>query len=155
MPKESLTWSAPEFIYYEKRTGWNIGVAVAAAILILLGLWQRNFLLAVFIAIGGLLVIHWGGRKPETLTYTLSEKGLDIQGKKFYPMEGFTGFAIVDIADDTAELVLKTKRSINTYLKIIISPEDRTEMEDFLKDHVEAMEYEETFTEAITRFLRF
>ena len=155
MPEQSFTWSAPEFIYYEKRTGWNIGVAIVGALLILLAFVERNFLLAVFIAISSILVIYWGMRKPDMLTYTLSEKGLDIQGKKSYPMESFVGFAIVELSEDATEAVIKTKRSINTYLKLILPPEERTRIEEFLKDHVEAMEYEETFTEAITRFLRF
>lgn len=157
MTNESITWRAPEFLYYEKGRVWSIGVALIAAVLILIALWQANFLLAMFVAVGGILVVYWGTKQPEMLEFTLSKKGLDIAGRKLYPMESFTGFAMREDAtpDGSHELVLKTKSALSTFLKVIVPADQSEEVRAVFAASVEEMEYEETLTEYIAKLLRF
>src|SRR3989344_6396423 len=121
MEKE-IKWSAPEFHYYEKDIIWYWLVLIVPLILVVIALWQKNFLFAVFLIVAALLTITWARRLPKTTDFTLSEKGLDIGGKKFYPYEGLVGFAIVSGDQDTGfdELIVKTKGQLNTLIKIII-----------------------------------
>lgn len=152
-----ISWTAPEFSYYKKGRAWSVGVALAASVLIIVALWQANILLAVFVAVGGILVVYWGTKEPAVLEFTLSEKGLDIAGRKFYPMESFTGFALREEAmpDGSNELVLKTKSILSAFLKIMVPPDRREAIRAFLAASVEEIEYEETLTEYIAKLLRF
>lgn len=161
MAQTEIRWSAPEFPYYEKGRGWQVGVIVVAALVTVIALIQRNFLFAVFAVAGGFLVAFWGRRKPETLEFQLSDKGLDIRGKKFYPVETLTGFAIVErpVAEgepaEPPELVIRTKSVVNPYLKMEIAKERTEEFRALLTAHLPEIEYQEGLADWIAKVLRF
>ena len=108
----------------------------------------------MFAIIGGGLIMYWGHRKPEMLTFHFSEKGLDIAGRTFYPWEDLTGFVIFESEGDS-ELIVRTNRKLNTHLKIIIPRELQTEIHEFIAAHLPEMEYEESLTDRIARLLKF
>ncbi len=157
MHDKEIKWSAPEFPYYEKSLLWHVGVGIVAIAVIVIALFQKNFLFAVFALVGGGLVMFWGHREPATLEFTLSEKGLDIHTRKFYPFEGLTGFAIVedDEESDIDELVLRTKSALNSYLKLTIPRDHREKIKTFLARFLPEMEYRTTITDQLTRLFRF
>ena len=157
MAEQPITWRAPEFVYYEKGVAWNMAVAILVAALIGVALWQRNFLLTVFLAVAGILILYWGSRRPEVLQFTLSEKGLDIGERKLYPMESLIGFAILEDAGGNGEdeLVLRTKNTLATFLKIILPHDHRDDVQNFLAASLEEMEYQESLTEYIAKLLKF
>lgn len=159
-PKE-IRWSAPEFVYYEKGRGWQVGVVTIGIMVTIIALVQRNFLFAVFAAAGGFLVAFWGRRKPETLEFLLSDKGLDIHGRKFYPFETLTGFAFVEHAaaegepEEQPELVIRTKSVVNPHLKIMIAKGRVEAFRAFLAAHLPEIEYQEGLADWIAKALRF
>lgn len=152
-----IKWSAPEYHYYPKDVGWYWFVIIAAMAVVVLALWQRNFLFAVFSVIASILILSWGRRPPRQIDFTLSEKGLDIEGKKFYPFENLAGFAIIQNPDNAelSELILQTKNRVGTWVRVIIANQRAEDIKKLLLKFIPEIEYTESMTEHIGRILRF
>ncbi|HEY4475515.1 MAG TPA: hypothetical protein VJB92_02215 [Candidatus Paceibacterota bacterium] len=156
MEKE-IHWSAPEFHYYEKDAAWYWLVIIGAIVLVGLALWQKNFLFAVFIIIAAILAITWGRKEPPMVDFILSEKGLDIGGKKFYSFESLEGFAIIPVRtnEELNELLLKSKNRLSGWIRIIIAAQRADAIKALFRKRLPEVEYQETLTEHISRWLKF
>ncbi len=152
-----IKWSSPEYHYYPKDVGWYWLAIIVSAILVIFALWQKNFLFAVFMIVAALLALNWGRRAPRTFEFTLSEKGLDIGGRHRYAFEELAGFAIIPNPENTelAELILRTKNRLNSWVRIIIATERSEAIKGLLAKFLPEIEYTESLTEHIGRILRF
>lgn len=156
MPRE-LKWRAPEFEYIAKDVGWYWLTVIASILLILFALWQKNFLFAAFVVIAEVLVVTWGRRQPASVEFRLDERGLEINGQKFYPYEDFKGFAMKfgRRPDEFADLAFLKKHRLSPTLKVFVPPDQARLVKDFLGQRLSEFEYEESLTEHLGRLLRF
>ena len=88
-----IIWKAPEFNYYEKDRKWYWLTMGLSLLILAFAIWQKNFLFAFFIVAAETLLISWGNRKPGLMDFKLTDKGLHIGEKKFYPFTQMRGFA--------------------------------------------------------------
>src|SRR3989344_2994815 len=142
---EEIKWSAPEFHYYEKTVSWYWILIIISVILTALALWQKNFLFAVFIILASFLIFMWASIRPKTIDFTLSEKGLDIDGQQFFSFQDISGFAIISDTDNSglSELAVKIKRNFGAWIKIIIAEQKQEKIKEILKLHTSEIEYQE------------
>jgi hypothetical protein len=90
-----VTWMASEYIEHERNTNWYILLAF-----ITIGLAAGTYFLTqdifatVIIAIVGVIVGVFAGRKPRQMEYELSSSGLRI-GEKSYPYSLFRTFSVI------------------------------------------------------------
>lgn len=156
MEKE-ITWAAPEFHYHEKDERWYWGVGIIALAIIIFALFQKNFLFAIFTAIAAVLVSIWGTRTPKEIAFTLSEKGLDIGGKKFYAYQSLSGFALLPSRDSDvhAEIILRATGRLGGWVKVAIGNDRSEEAKRMLARFLPEIEYEESVADHIARTLRF
>ena len=156
MPKNEIIWYAPEFKYHHKELGWYWLSIIAAGILFLVSLWQKNLLFGIFIVVAELLVIIWAKEFPKNIRFKLDKKGIQISNLKFYSYEELEGFHVHEPDNDgIGELILKTNKRLHPYLKILIDQDDLEEAKEFLKQHLPEIEYEEPVSEAISRIIGF
>ena len=157
MNERSLEWSAPEFHYYHKTELWYWAVAGITGLIILLALWQKNILFAVFAVVAAILVTTWGRRAPRIIAFTLSHEALVIDNKKTYYTKDVTGFAIVPTEEDPEllELVLKPKGKIAHFVKVLMPTSHHEDVKEILLTSVPEIEYEESTADRIARILRF
>ena len=153
----TIKWSAPEFHYYDKGVAWYWLVIIATIVVVAIALWQKNFLFAVFAILAAILTVVWGGREPKVIDFILSERGLDIGQKKFYPYETLAGFAVIPTLENQEldELLIKTKSRLTSWLRIIIAGERREAIKQMLSRCLPEVEYQESLTDHIARILRF
>ena len=90
-----VTWAASEYIEHERNARWYILLAIitaglAAAIYFL----TKDIFATTIIAIVGIIVGVFAGRKPRQMKYELSSSGLRI-GEKSYPYSLFRTFSII------------------------------------------------------------
>lgn len=154
---KKVTWSAPEFRYFEKTAVWYFGSIIIALALVAVALWQKNILFAIFIVIAELMVFFWGRQEPRQYTYTLSEAGLDIGGAKFYQYSELAGYAFVHDPrpGELSELVFQPKRRLGTYLKVFLPAETVETAKKFLTDRLPEIEYRESLAEHLMERMRF
>lgn len=105
---ESITWHAPEFEYSPKGKKWLLIVSVTgvvlAIILFFIGQW-----LGALIPLASIFVFYrLGNLAPRTLTYTVSDTGVDIQDRHF-SYDDFKAFWL-DESLKTPTLFLQPKR---------------------------------------------
>ncbi len=89
-----IQWEAPEFEHREKTVTWYWASIIIAVLMLAAAVWQRNFLFAVLIVIGEILILVWSGKEPRTVPFHLSEKGLVIGDKTHYALTDFHAFSI-------------------------------------------------------------
>ncbi|TSC81960.1 MAG: Uncharacterized protein G01um101420_743 [Parcubacteria group bacterium Gr01-1014_20] len=156
MENFELTWQAPEFEYREKGIAWywaSIGVAVA---LLALAVWQRNFLLGVFIVLAEIMVMIWGNQEPRMIEFRLDGEGLTVANSKSYAYADVENFAIDnDTNEEWAEVVLSFKKRLRAPLKVIFSQEDREEVRTILSRFLVEVEHERSLVDALEKFIRF
>ena len=156
--EKQITWSAPEFHYYEKGPMLYWALFGISSLLAILALFQQNFFFAVFIVIAAVLSGIWGARTPRTLHFALTERGLDIQERKLYPYDVFVGFSIVSPipqSDSLSEIVFLGKGITGFKMRVIADKNVIPEIREELLKKIPELEYEESVAEHIGRILRF
>lgn len=153
--EKSISWRAPEFLYQPKGASWywmSIGLTV---ILFLIALWQRNLLFGIFIILAETMVIFWARESPKDLQFTIDEHGLHLDKIKSYAYEHLSGFHLHEGSEGIGELIIKTRNKLHPYLRILLLNDDMQPVRDFLKNHIEEIEYEEPLSENIARIIGF
>lgn len=95
-----VSWTASEFIAYQKDATWYLGAFLVLAVLAGLSyLITRGDLISVMVivVIGGLF-ISFASRQPRVLTYEVTSKGIRI-GEKLYAYSTIKSFAVIDIGN--------------------------------------------------------
>lgn len=102
-------------------------------------------------------MIHWARRIPPIMEFSLSDRGIKLDKKKFYAYTSVAGFAILKPGVDPKfeELVVRIKTTVNPFVKIMIPTEDRPKIESYIRKYVREMNYEESFIERIEKILNF
>lgn len=163
--KKEIIWTAPEFKYHQKDVSWYWLSILAAAVIILISLWLKNFLFAIFVVIAEIVLISWAKRQPKNIKFGINEKGISIGEAKFYEYKELKGFflkegpaarpAHLSGQGPEGELILKTNFKIEPYIKIFVFNGDIPEIKSFLKNHLEEIEYTESLHEAISKIIKF
>jgi len=152
---QEIIWSAPEFQYYEKDISWYWLSIIGAGVIFLIALWQKNLLFGIFVILAEGLIIFWAKEFPREVRFRIDKKGLRIDESKTYLYENLGGFHIIEGDNGASELILKTKSKLHPYLKIILAYGAAQEIGDFLKNHLEEIEYEESLSDGISRMIGF
>lgn len=157
MAEKEIKWSAPEFEYYHKGVSWHWLLIMAAGIIVLVSLWQKNFLFAVFIAIAAALMVKWGHHEPRYINFRLTGEGLEFDGKE-HPYENFVGFATHPAhgqSEDLSYLVFRRRHRLGAYLKILVPTKAIEGIRIFANKYLPEIEYEESLTDHLSRILKF
>jgi hypothetical protein len=150
-----IRWTAPEFHYYEKDHRWHVAVRIGALVILLIALWQGNFLFAVFTVIAAFLFSSWGSKPPQTRTFTLTERELHIAGGKTYPHDRSEGFTIIEAPGHPPELVIKTKERLHMWLHVIIPADLAPQIQELLIEYLPEIDYDESLGDKLGRLLKF
>ena len=151
--KNEMIWSAPEFHYVEKTSIWYLGVVVIGALLALVGLWQGNTLFIIFVVLAAVVAFFTGQRPAKQREYTLTDEGIMIDGVMRHAYVELDGFAVVDdqFGTEYSEVVLRPKKQISTYLKILVLDSRAGEAKEFLAERVPVMEYNNSLADSLLR----
>ena len=149
-----MKWSAPEYIQHDKDLSWYFLVIIIVAIIVVISLWQRNFLFAVFSVVAAFTLIAWARRQPNTIHFELDNNGLKIENS-FYPKEGFTKFAIKNIDNQWSKLLLKKKHKVAFDLVIPVPTEEIDSVRGQCLNSWTETEYHESLVDELAEWLRF
>ena len=128
-----ISWQAPEYDYRPKDVSWKWASLIAAVILIVFAIWQKNPLFIFFIIIALFLINHFAGQFPKVWQFKISEKGISVslpdkkEREKFYGFEDMESFDIHPAGEEYKELILKLKSKFTPYLKSPRRSTDRTQ----------------------------
>lgn len=121
-----VSWTASEFIAYQKDTGWYIKallvLVVIAGLSYLITSGDIASVVIIVIVIG--VFISFASRQPRTLTYQVTNKGLQV-GEKLYAYNTLKSFAVIDEGNINSIDLIPLKRFMPS-VSIYFDPKDET-----------------------------
>ena len=152
--KPLLLWEAPEYIHYDKGTDWYWWAGLVAVILLGLAIWQGSFLFGVLVLIGWFTVVLYAAKKPRTISFALSEKGVLVE-KTIYPWNSLKSFWIFYNPPIHKELSLKSKKNIMPYIKIPLGDADPDKIKEIVSKFLPEDEQQESLIDSLAHIARF
>lgn len=152
---EDIIWRAAEFKYFKKGIGWYLTVIGAALALILFAFWQNNFFFAVFIALAAIMVIFLGKKRPKVVEFKITDEGISIEDDINYNYDQIDGFTIRKYQDRLNEIVIKTNKTVNPFIKMPVDSKILPKAEERLSKHIQEKEYKEAMVDTFADIFRF
>lgn len=152
---KNITWQSPEFIYYHKSPGWYLGLAIFGLITMGYAVWRTDYLMLFTLIVMFTVAYFYAGRKPKTITVTLSGKGVSLD-KNLYYYKNLQSFWILYEPPEVKTLNFETTNYLNRDITIQLENEDPNEIREFLLNFLpENLDREESTTDRLFRRLKF
>lgn len=149
-------FEVPEFIKHDRSRNWYIIAAVAALALLVYAYFTKNFLFAMIIIIGTLIMILRDGQDPSMIGVQINSDGV-IVGNRFYDFDELKDFSIVyKPREDNKNLYFEFKNPIKPRLSFPLGDLNPLEMrEELIKYLPEDYERENIpLSEGLTKKLK-
>ncbi len=91
---KTLSWQAPDFVYYKKTRNWFIIISVIAIILLILFYFMKQYTGMAVVAVAVLAIFSGVKKKPNMIKYVLSDKGITYKNKT-YEFENLKSFYMI------------------------------------------------------------
>ncbi|MBS3903270.1 MAG: hypothetical protein KGZ30_02730 [Anaplasmataceae bacterium] len=151
-----LEWYAPEYEHRPKGVSWYWGSMLTALLILLLALWQQNYLFAAIVVIAEILIIVWANREPRSIHFVFTEKGIEIDRRKKYRWENIIGFGIADdLGEENPKLYLFRQEHYRTPLIINLPRSKRKALEVFIESKLPRYDVTSSLSEVLDEFTRF
>ncbi len=162
-----IRWSAPEFEHRPKTAAWYWTTIIVAVVMLAFSLWKSTqadtntapyLLFGVFVIVGEILVIVWGAAEPPIVHFELTEKGLKVGERRFYPMRELQSFsADLEGTFDEAypDVVLTFNHHFRTPLRMKVPMAWLPEVRRELRAHIPEHHFEPGFMEILEKYLGF
>ena len=154
---DDIVWDAPEFEHQERGIFWYYAVGAIAIILVLLALWQGNFLFAVFALVAGTTLLLVGQNHPPHHRITFAGRVITIGKSGSYPIEDFSGFVVHEsrqMSNEWGKVLLRPKRRFRLYFPLMVPPGKIGQVKDHLDAHMPELEHEPSLTEELVKFFK-
>lgn len=151
-----IRWSAPEFLHRERGVLWYWTTIGAAVLMIAFAVWQRNFLFGLFIVLAEVLVLVSGSKSARMVQFMLTDKGLTVDDKTFYPVSEFSGFSIRpehESDEDWREIVLYLRKRLQPSVKVHVSSQEFAEIYENIAKVLSEEEWKASLLDAIQEFI--
>jgi hypothetical protein len=137
----TIEWSTPEYSHKERTPDFFWAIGIITIIGILLALWFKNYVFAIFILVGGFCLILFSAREPEHITFTITTDGL-LVGREKHEWKKIKGFKIKK-SEPYNKLLVETGRYFLPMYTIPLPSTLTTEVHDELIKVIPVIELEE------------
>jgi hypothetical protein len=152
-PTPSFTWQASEYVFHEKPSGWYLILwGVVAVVALILGL-LRQWLGIVVVVMMALAVVMYSRKEPRTLTYSLDDKGISIDGR----VSSYNLFRSYSVHQEVGwmEIDWEPTRRFAPRLTILCEQGDFDQIEAIVASHLPHLDREHDWVEQLARYLKF
>lgn len=152
---KKYSWDATETEHPQKSVDWYWGLGIVIVTGIILSIVGKNYLLAVLLGLGGVLLGYSANDKPHPVSVEVSGRGIKIN-KDLYIYENIVSFWMYTDAQNKNQLLLVTRRAWMP--KHIISLPDSfsaEELRQYLLDYVEEKETKPSTIDAFIEVIGF
>lgn len=147
-----ISWTAPEFIRYEKSHGWFIAIGIFGFLLVIVALFMKNYLFVLIIVLATFLIYIQGARHPRKIKFVISDHGIEIDEKEYLWSE-FKSFWIFEEPDKILSLL--TKKITQPHLPIPLGDQQTEDIKKILIRFIPERKQEETLSDVIARKMKF
>lgn len=153
-----MAWTAPEYAHRPKNISWYWLSIILALLILGLAIWQSNYLFGFFVLAAEILILVWGERPPRMVDFSLNEKGLTINGVKFYPWSDLKAFSVEEESRehlDWVDIAIFSGHLVRPSLNIRAPHEEISQIREIFKTKLKEMSWEPNFLDSLERLLRF
>lgn len=154
--EEIISWKIPEHDVYERGKSWYLVFSLVVAALLLYGLFVQNFLFAVIIIVGALIILLHDSQESPYISFSITDEGVHV-GNKFHDFDEFEQFAIVYKPDqEIKNLYLDFKNKLKPMLSVSLEDKNPVYIRNVLTEYLEE-DTERTdppFSEEMSRLLK-
>lgn len=152
----NVEWSAPEYEHRPKEASWFWISIIIAVFVIAFAVWQKNFLFGFFVVVAEILLLVWGNREPREVRFSISDKGLTVDERKFYSWSQIENWRALELERlGYYEIVFDFKAKLRPNMRLLL-PEDKfAEAKKILSEFLPEAEWEDSFIDSLERFLGF
>ncbi len=144
---KKFTWDAIEVEHAPKSVDWYWALGIAIAAGVILSIIAHNYLLAVLLLLGGVMIGWHAGDVPEPVRVEVSERGVKL-GRDLYPHELIKSFWMYTDAKGRNRLLLITGRAVMPERVLSIAPDiNAIELREYLMKFIKEVE---SYPSAIT-----
>ncbi len=153
MEKESIQWTAPEYIHVEKTTDWYWIVGIVTVSIAILAVILNNIIFAVLILISSFTLTLFASRRPNAVTITVDGLGVTA-GTTHYPYVNLESFW-VETRDIHPRVLLKSQKIFMPYIVLLMDDVAPESVREILKHHLKEEEHWEPLLEKIFIYFGF
>jgi hypothetical protein len=117
---DKLEWSALEYEEKARSTDWFWALSIIVATSSIATIIFENYFFAVLLILGGLLLGFFSVKKPDVISYELSNQGLKIRNR-LYPYKNIKSFWVQK--ETKPILFIKSERAFMPIMEIPIEEE--------------------------------
>ncbi|MCS6789129.1 MAG: hypothetical protein NZ484_00995 [Patescibacteria group bacterium] len=152
-----IEWEALEYEYYPKNILWFWSSIFIAIIILIIAIWQKNFLFAIFIIIAEVLILIWGNHTPRILKFKINKDGIYIDQYTLYNFEEISNFSTTSsLMDELTIIKLNFKNKLKFNTTILVPNNILEEIKNiFYEKNIPEIEYEEHFIDSLQKILKF
>ncbi len=149
-----FSWTAPEFIHYEKTQAWFIGLGIITAILCVSSLLMKNYFFALLILLASFLIYIHAQKRPRRIKIELTEESIIIDKHLNIAYKDVSSFWIFDEPENHS-LSLLTKKVIHPKITLLLGGQDAKNIREALVGHIKEKQHEESLIDILTKQLKF
>lgn len=137
---KQFVWDGTEHEHLEKTTDWYWGLGIVIVTGIVIAIISKNYLLAVLLLVGGIMLGVYANDRPEPVHVEISERGIKLN-RDLYIYETIASFWMYKDHKGRDQLVVVTGRKIMPQ-RIISLPETipAVEIRKYLIEFIEEKE---------------
>jgi hypothetical protein len=150
----TLSWQAPEYERTERTASWYLWSILGATLLVIIALWQKNILFALFVILAEGVLLLMGREKSPLRLYHLDESGLSLDNKQVRAYPQMLYFSFFDFSERYVELIIRPTERFHFYTRVLLPRERVQEVQAFLEPRVHAFEYRPTMADILARWMR-
>lgn len=151
---KTISWQAPDFIYYRKSRTWYIIISIIAVVLAIVFYFLKLYAGIAVVFAGILALFSLSKNKPTMIKYILSDKGISYKDK-IYKFEDLKSFCLT-MELGIPKLFLEQTGKLKPNLEIILGKVNPQVVRNFLLAKLpENLELKQTFHETISAIIGF
>ena len=149
-----IEWQAPEYTYHPKHQNWYLWLFVVTAVLVLLALFTKNFLLVVLILLAAFVVMMYGARQPEVIKSAVTHRGVRFH-ERLYPYDTLKSFWIMETPRGR-KLIVVSGRLVLPHVVLPLAPEVNSEdLRQYLLQYLPEVRVEESMADVLSDYFGF
>lgn len=153
--KRFFSWTFPEFEVHTRGVWWYIIASFVVAGFMIYAILSQTYLFAVIIAISAFVFLVRMQRKPQLVTFTITEDGLEVH-ETFYPYKDLKSFWIIYEPPEVKKVYFEFKSGIRPMLAIPLESQNPVAIRETLLSYIEedTKREEELFSDVLQRKLK-
>lgn len=149
-----VAWEALEHHHIEKKNDWFWITGIVIISVALASIFLGNVLLGVAIITGGSVMLILAARKPRTIAYAVTARGLRID-EMLYPYTTLESYFIDEDNIFGPELLVRSSKLFMPLLVLPLPEEYVNEIEDLIAERLPEEHLEEPFLNKLMEFFGF